>query len=210
MIFLSFQESIPKAPNLAQSIVFANPTPPRTASSPPDFSESPLASSLSCAVLAHHATCLADTLASELGMLARQKPILITAPWRQVPPGTNGGITFSGTLWSAAGGAAMGIGTVMIDAVSGIKVYPIKTVMYGLLCGLLGSSIDSFLGATLQVTYYDEDKRLVYSRKDQAPSSAKLISGIDFLSNAGVNFVSVMATTALGGMFIGQIIYGTT
>ena len=48
------------------------------------------ASQLTCAIIAHHATCLADTLASEMGILAKTSPILITQPWRSVPPGTNG------------------------------------------------------------------------------------------------------------------------
>ena len=55
-----------------------------------DFENNLLASQLSCAILAHHATCLADTLASELGLLAKTSPFLITQPWKSVPPGTNG------------------------------------------------------------------------------------------------------------------------
>ena len=77
-----------------------------------DFALYPLASSLTCGVIAHYATCLADTLASELGILAAHDPILVTMPWKKVPPGINGGITMAGTMWSGIGGGLMGLGTV--------------------------------------------------------------------------------------------------
>eukprot|EP00536_Pseudo-nitzschia_multiseries_P012653 jgi/Psemu1/165865/gw1.497.50.1 len=59
-----------------------------------------LASKLTCGIIAHHATCLADTLASEMGILSRSPPRLITEPWKTVPSGTNGGVTPTGFFWS--------------------------------------------------------------------------------------------------------------
>lgn len=46
----------------------------------------------------------ADTFSSELGILSAQKPRLLTS-WnlRQVPPGTNGGVTIMGTVAGFAG-----------------------------------------------------------------------------------------------------------
>ena len=73
-----------------------------------DFAAHPLESWLQSAYLCHYACCNADTWASELGVLSRSEPILVTRPWRRVPAGTNGGITWAGTLASAAGGLLMG------------------------------------------------------------------------------------------------------
>uniref|UniRef100_A0A7R9ZDG7 Transmembrane protein 19 n=1 Tax=Pseudictyota dubia TaxID=2749911 RepID=A0A7R9ZDG7_9STRA len=174
-----------------------------------DFVENQGASSLACAVIAHHATCLADTLASELGILARQEPVLITQPWRRVPPGTNGGVTWWGTLWSGIGGILMGLGTALMDAASGIEIRPAAVLCYGLACGLVGSFIDSVLGATVQVSYYDNDKKLAYCGEDtMLPPSALRICGANVLSNAQVNLVSVLVTSVLGGLVMGPIFFG--
>jgi uncharacterized protein (TIGR00297 family) len=169
------------------------------------FEQDRMAASLSCSVLAHHATCLADTLASELGILSKTDPILITEPWRSVPPGTNGGVTLWGTFMSAVGGALMGLGTVWMDWCSGIEpLQPLKLLALGTLCGFVGSIIDSILGATIQATFQDPEDRLIHH--DKQPSF-KHISGLNLLSNVQVNLVSICASSLLGGLLFGPLIF---
>ena len=174
------------------------------------FDEAPLASSLACAIISHYATCLSDTLASEMGIiLASHTPILITKPWVSVPAGTNGGITLSGTLWSGIGGLIIAIGVIVLDTMSGIAVSPLRTVLFGTICGLVGSLLDSLLGATLQSSYYDDEKHISHCGEEGNESTSKLrhISGINILTNAQVNMCSVILTCAFGGLYFGPLVY---
>jgi len=174
-----------------------------------NFQKHPLASTLACAILGHHATCLADTLASELGIIASQQPVLVYAPWKKVPPGTNGGITLSGTIWSCVGGSLMGLGTSLMDMLTGLEVDVVTTVAFGSLCGLVGSYLDSLLGATIQATYYDRDKKLVYEDYvgGNTSRSVEHITGLAVLSNVSVNLLSVSITAGLGGFIFGPHLF---
>lgn len=49
-------------------------------------------------IVSNYAAVAADTFSSELGILSKTRPRLLTSWLRQVPPGTNGGITLLGTL----------------------------------------------------------------------------------------------------------------
>jgi uncharacterized protein (TIGR00297 family) len=167
------------------------------------FGTEPGASRLACAVLAHHATSLADTWASELGMVVsspasrRGVVVLITQPWRRVPPGTNGGITLAGTLCSVAGGLVIAALTIAMDLVSGIPVVqPARILAFGMASGCLGSLLDSVLGATVQATYFDERAKKVTSQRSD---EAKHVSGRDILTNEQVNLVSTIIATIVGG-----------
>jgi uncharacterized protein (TIGR00297 family) len=172
---------------------------------PIDFVHYPEASKLTAAILAHHATCMADTFASELGMAWPRKPILVIQPWRIVPIGTNGGITVIGTLWSAMGGAMMGMALIAADRISGYgppQYYNdggLSTILFSTLMGLMGSFIDSILGSTLQATYYDQKKQMVYHEPGIQRTH---ISGYNLLDNVQVNFISVGITTYLAGWII--------
>ena len=59
--------------------------------------------------------CAGDTWASELGTVINSRfdtnkdPRLITQPWRHVPKGTNGGVSFVGLVASFAGGIVVGV-----------------------------------------------------------------------------------------------------
>jgi uncharacterized protein (TIGR00297 family) len=168
-----------------------------------------LASCLTCGIVAHYATCLADTLASELGILSKSSPVLITQPWRKVPSGTNGGVTLMGFVWSALGGLLIGLSTILFDYLSGLSPLNIAPMLsFATACGLVGSVIDSLLGATVQQTYWDPDTKLVYQGEDKKPASAKLITGTDILNNEQVNMVSVALTTFVGGWFLGPMFFG--
>lgn len=189
---------------------------------PIDFAvntQSNLASHLTCAILAHHATSLADTLASELGILSPSPPILIIRPWQTVPAGTNGGITFFGTLCSGIGGGIIGLCYVLTDYCNGTgPVRPLATILYGVLCGLIGSVLDSVIGATLQATYYHTKERKVYhtrALRSLAPTQNDgnqditmiHVAGIDILSNEQVNLVSLIICTILGGWVLGPWVF---
>jgi len=170
-----------------------------------DFYLSPKASSLACAIIAHYAVCLGDTLSSELGMLSKSQPFLISSPWRKVPCGTNGGVTILGTLWGAIGGGIIGLATMLLDMIIGVEIQPIATIIYGTICGLFGSLLDSLLGATLQCSYYDDNKKLAYCKKET--KSMRHISGFDVLTNAQVNLASVIIVTIVGGGYVAPLIF---
>ena len=84
--------------------------------------------------------------------------------------------------------------------------YPI--IIVSLICGVLGSLFDSILGATLQASYYSEDKKCIIKTKEEIKndSSVEKICGIDILSNEAVNFVSI-ALTMIASLYISPKVF---
>ncbi|PPQ70340.1 hypothetical protein CVT24_013001 [Panaeolus cyanescens] len=145
----------------------------------PSFGDGGLSRALVFAALGHFACCLGDTLASELGILSRSKPRLITT-FKVVPPGTNGGVSVGGTLASIAGGVIVG-GTmgasILLENTRSCSSWDMMAcVVLGAVLGGSGSLIDSLLGATIQETRYSKDKGKISSH-------GSVINGWNWLSN---------------------------
>ncbi|XP_071623106.1 transmembrane protein 19 isoform X5 [Heliangelus exortis] len=140
---------------------------------PVDFSKQYTASWMCLSLLGALACSAGDTWASEIGsVMSKSKPRLITT-WEEVPVGTNGGITLVGLLSSLLGGMAVA-------------------------AGLLGSIVDSYLGATMQYSGFDENIGMVVNHQTK---DSKHISGKPILDNNAVNlFSSVIIALVLPGM----------
>jgi len=93
----------------------------------------------------------ADTWATELGVLSPLLPRLITTG-KVVEKGTSGGITLFGTL-AALGGAAFIALLAVLFPPAGVMLPAVAVFGLVTLSGLLGSLIDSLLGATAQAIY---------------------------------------------------------
>lgn len=162
----------------------------------------PTSSALVLLSLAHFSCCLGDTLASELGILSGTPPRLITT-FRTVPPGTNGGISLVGTLVSLLGGTAMGLVAVICLLIENPACRQDKIQLalslftYTSFAGLMGSMIDSLLGATLQETKLSLSSRKILQDNIKDEGRFKVISGVPVLSNNQVNLVSATATSCL-------------
>lgn len=89
----------------------------------------------------------ADTLASEIGVIDR-RPRLITT-MKPVPPGTDGGISAMGTAASFAGSLFIAVMSFAFIVLLGERL-PLWAIPFTALAGLLGSLVDSFLGAILE------------------------------------------------------------
>lgn len=132
------------------------------------------------------AASAADTWATEVGSLARGLPRSILNGAR-VPIGTSGGVTPLGTAAGVAGAAFVAL----VAAASEWQPGALGAAMLG---GVIGSLVDSFLGATTQARYWcrscdEETERRVH----HCGSPTVLRRGWRWLDNDGVN---VLATTA--------------
>lgn len=139
------------------------------------------------------ATATADTWATELGVLSKQKPRLITTD-KPVVPGTSGGITLLGIAAAAMGAFSLGA---VFWGLRSFRRSLVTLPFVALLSGLAGSLFDSLLGATVQAMYYcpvceKETERRTHS----CGTRTTPLRGVPWIDNDVVNFVA----TAFGGI----------
>ncbi len=147
-------------------------------------------------------TVNADTWATELGILGRLPPKLITTG-QPVPPGTSGGVSWLGT-WAAVAGALL-IGTVATTLVQIVSLvdkgtWSLEAITYPLLAvagGIAGSTLDSLLGATVQAIYFcDHCAKETESATHHCGRTARPVRGWAWLNNDVVN----LSSSLLGGL----------
>lgn len=143
-------------------------------------------------------TVTADTWATELGVLSRRPPRLVTT-WRVVEPGTSGAITAFGTLAGAAG--ALLIGSAMLPLARAEQGAWLAWLLpAALVGGVAGSLFDSLLGATVQAIYHNphggETEKPV--ARDGSPN--RIVRGWRWMNNDLVNLASSLAGGLVGGL----------
>lgn len=158
---------------------------------PIDFTKQHTASWMCLSLLAALACSAGDTWASEVGpVLSKSQPRLITT-WERVPVGTNGGVTMVGLASSLLGGTFVGIAYFLTQLIFvndlDISAPQWPIIVYGGLAGLLGSIVDSCLGATMQFSGLDENTGMVVN---SPLNTAKHIAGKPILDNNAVNLFS--------------------
>ncbi|KAI8371437.1 integral membrane protein DUF92-domain-containing protein [Radiomyces spectabilis] len=163
------------------------------------FDQSPWSVILLWGYIGHYACCAGDTWASELGILNKGWPILITR-LKKVPPGTNGGVSPLGLAASLAGGATIGLVAAFTLALEqSCHGFAWEIVLLGALAGLGGSLLDSLLGATVQRSLYSEKRKQILPDGQEGDDKTIAISGLDWLDNHQVNLVSSVVTSGLCG-----------
>ncbi len=163
------------------------------------------------------ATVNADTWATELGVLSKRMPRLITTG-KPVDVGTSGGVSLQGTLATLVGGAVIGVaGALFLYLESLIRytprvlLHPLSCLVYPANCtrlpiiaalaGLAGSLCDSLLGATVQAIYYSTSREKETEKvidPDGTPNT--LLRGWRWLNNDWVNFISSIIGAALAAL----------
>jgi uncharacterized protein (TIGR00297 family) len=145
----------------------------------------------------------ADTWATELGVLSRGMPRLITTG-RLVERGASGGISLLGTAASLAGAMLIGFTATVFPFGSAPLTLPgpASLLVAASLGGLLGSLFDSFLGATVQAIYRCPNcgKETERHPFHTCGSQTRLLRGWRWLDNDMVNFACSLAgaATAVG------------
>lgn len=117
-------------------------------------------------IIANYACVAADTFSSELGILSKSPPRLITSlTFRKVPPGTNGGVTLTG-LSAGLLGSLVIVATTMaltpfcappvVKGELGWNIRGRNRFSFAMaIWGALGSVLDSLLGGWLQASVVD-------------------------------------------------------
>ena len=151
----------------------------------------------------------ADTWATELGILSRSDPVMITTG-TQVPRGTSGGVSRAGML--AAFSGSFVIGTVFWVFTPGLFANlgdHTRWWMAGMviLAGVAGSLVDSLLGATVQAIYYCPacQKETEKHPLHHCGTPTRQVRGLKWLNNDWVNFFCTFSG-ALIALAIGVIL----
>lgn len=142
-----------------------------------------------------------DTVATELGLLNRSPPRLITNLRRIVAPGTSGGVSVTGFAGTFLASALIGVVAASLGVASGLQ--PVYVLAVSISGGVVGSVADSVAGATFQRKSFCVVCGKPSENLTHCGEPTRFSSGLKFVDNHVVN---VLATVfgALGsvGLFV--------
>lgn len=153
----------------------------------------------------------ADTWATEIGILSKKPPRLVTNLRRIVDPGTSGGITLNGCLASIFGGVLIGIiyfFAIVISfpptAINGQIIIILFLIIVG---GFSGSVLDSIEGATIQGIYYCNHckKETETNPHKRCGNETTLYRGNRLINNDFVNLSSALLVTCFISLLVSII-----
>jgi uncharacterized membrane protein len=172
------------------------------------------------------ATVNADTWSTELGVLNKQPPRLITT-WQAVEVGTSGGVSLSGTLAAVAGALLIGVMAAVLQLNYCLSLWNTlvpdfhpfvgpcysqsSIIAVAAIGGLAGSLFDSLLGATVQAIYFcptchKETERRLHT----CGTPTQLRRGWRWLNNDLVNFIASLVGAGIAAGIFGLMVHSGT
>ncbi len=133
-----------------------------------------------------------DTWASEIGSLSKRPPVHIFSR-KRVPAGTSGAISILGFFASLFGSLIIALGSFLLF--SDFTLYSVLIVLVG---GLLGSIIDTVIGATIQAKYKCSTCHIITERPIHCHGKTYLLFGVSWMDNNKTNFFSILLATSIG------------
>lgn len=144
------------------------------------------------------ATANGDTWATELGTLSTHEPISLTR-FKRVARGTSGAVSPLGLLATALGGLAIGVCSAAL-ASAYHNAWP-SLLLLATVAGVVGSLVDSVLGATLQASYRCETCRVDTEGKlHHCGNTTRLVRGFSRFDNDLVNLTATATGALLAGL----------
>jgi len=139
-------------------------------------------------------TAFADTLATEIGLFYRGKPRLITS-FEKVEKGTPGAVSSHGYL-----GCIMAL--LITAAISWILgAAPPHLAIMLIPVGIIGTTIDSVLGAGIQGKYRCRECGKIVENLHHCEQPAEHISGLKWINTHMVNLIS----TSIGALLLAAV-----
>lgn len=135
------------------------------------------------------AESLADSMASELGVMSKRQPRDICTG-KAVEKGLSGGVTPLGTASSALGSAI--IAAVCLPLGMGVRGFALMW-----LCGFFGALLDSVMGSRLQAKYRCPVCGTLSERKTHCGVSGKPERGMAWINNDAVNALNNVIAAGL-------------
>lgn len=142
-----------------------------------------------CASMASLAASLADSMASELGILSKTPPRDICT-LKRVQPGISGGVSALGLAMSA-------LGAVIIAAIGFGQGRGFGFCAIIALSGFLAALVDSALGSAVQAKYRCPVCDALTEKKVHCGEKGTLEKGIRFVDNDMVNFLNNVSGAVL-------------
>jgi len=129
------------------------------------------------------AISFADTMSSDIGLYFKHKTYDILT-FRSMKPGLSGGVSYSGTL--------AGFTASILFSVLCCFLFDLNTDQCILIAasGVIGMTTDSILGSVWQAKYLEEGQLT-----EDKGSNVKLVKGVKWLDNDGVNFICNLLVT---------------